>query len=164
MLTIEILCERLGMSRGSFYWHFKDRDDFLMAIIEYWEQQSTTSLRVYMLSLDCGPKERLQKLLEKILTYRFSKFELPMRLWAMKNPKTKEVLQRIDRTRYESVRSLFLEMGFTGDELEMRTQTLVIYYNFMDGFSIEMSDDEDAIRRQNLLRHAFLTTPAASSE
>ena len=80
MLTIEVLCERLGMSRGSFYWHFKDRQDFLIAIIEYWEQQSTIALRDYMLSLDCGPEERLQKLLEKILTYRFSKFELPIRL------------------------------------------------------------------------------------
>lgn len=164
MLTIEVLCERVGMSRGSFYWHFKDRDDFITAIIEYWEQQSTTALRDYMLSLDCGPEKRLQNLLEKILTFRFSKLELPMRLWAMKNPKTKEVLQRIDRTRYEGVRSLFIDMGFTGDELEMRTQTFVIYYNFMDGFSIEMSDDEEAVRRQNLLRHVFLTTRTSSSE
>jgi AcrR family transcriptional regulator len=164
MLTIEVLCERLGMSRGSFYWHFNDRDDFLIAIIECWEQQSTTALRDYMLSLDCGPEKRLQNLLEKILTFRFSKLELPMRLWAMKNPKTKEVLQRIDRTRYEGVRSLFTDMGFTGDELEMRTQTCVIYYNFMDGFSIEMSDDKEAVRRQNLLRHVLLTTPTPSSE
>jgi AcrR family transcriptional regulator len=164
MLTIEVLCERLGMSRGSFYWHFKGRQDFLIAIIEYWEQQSTIALRDYMLSLDCGPEERLHKLLEKILTYRFSKFELPIRLWAMKNPQTKEVLQRIDRTRYEGVRSLFTEMGFTGDELEMRTQTCVIYYNFMDGFSIEMCEDEDAVYRQNRLRFASLTAPTSSSD
>jgi AcrR family transcriptional regulator len=159
MLTIEVLCKRLRISRGSFYWHFKDRQDFVLAIVEYWEQISTTALRDEMLSLKASPEERLLKLLESILTYRYSKFELPMRQWAMKDSETRRILQRIDRTRYEGVRSLFEEMGFAGDELEMRTQTFVIYYNFLDGFSIDMSKNKDAIMRQNQLRHRLLTKP-----
>jgi hypothetical protein len=77
----------------------------------------------------------------------------------MKDSETRRILQRIDRTRYEGVRSLFEEMGFAGDELEMRTQTFVIYYNFLDGFSIDMSKNKDAIMRQNQLRHRLLTKP-----
>ena len=157
LLTVERLCERLGVSRGSFYWHFKNREDFTLAIIEYWEQQSTTAIREQVFSLDVGPKEKLLKLLELVTTYKYNRFELPMRVWAMRDPSTREVLLRMDRTRYEGVRSLFEEMGFTGDELEMRTQSCVIYYNFMDAFSFNLNPDEDAVLRQNRLRHRMLT-------
>ncbi len=158
LITIEILCGRLGVSRGSFYWHFKDREDFLVAVLEHWEEQSTTSIRDKVFALQVSPEERLLKLLEMIATYKYSRFEMPMRLWAMKEPRTRKVLQRIDKTRYEGVRSLFEEMGFTGDELEMRTQTCVIYHNFMDGLSINVSKDKATILRQIRLRHRMLTS------
>lgn len=157
LLTVETLCNRLGVSRGSFYWHFKSKDEFLLAIIEFWEEKATTAIRDKLLSLSLSPQEKLLALIETIVSYKYSQFELPVRIWAMKEPKTKKVLQRIDRTRYETVRSLFEEMGYTGDELEMRTQSCVIYYNFMNGYSIDMTTDKDAILRQNKLRHHLLT-------
>ncbi len=157
LITIEVLCERLGVSRGSFYWHFKDRGDFLVAVIEHWEKQSTLAIRDEVFSLQVSPEERLLKLLEMITTYKHSGFEMPMRRWAMEEPGTKKVLQRIDRTRYEGVRSLFEEMGFTGDELEMRTQTCVVYHNFMDGLSINLNKNKAATLRQLRLRHSLLT-------
>ncbi len=157
LITIKVLCERLGVSRGSFYWHFKDRGDFLVAVIEHWEHQSTVAIRDKVFSLRVSPEERLLKLLEMITTYKHSGFEMPMRRWAMEEPKTRKVLQRIDRTRYEGVRSLFQEMGFTGDELEMRTQTCVVYHNFMDGLSIDLNKNKAAALRQLRLRHKMLT-------
>ena len=157
LITVEVLCERLGVSRGSFYWHFKDRGDFLVAVIEHWEQQSTLAIRDKVFSLQVSPEERLLKLLEMITTYKHSGFEMPMRRWAMEEPRTLKVLQRIDRTRYEGVRSLFEEMGFTGDDLEMRTQTCVVYHNFMDGLSIDLNKDKAAALRQLRRRHKMLT-------
>jgi AcrR family transcriptional regulator len=164
LLTIDRLCDRLGVSRGSFYWHFKGREDFLLAIIEHWEQQSTTTIRDKAFALKTGPEERLKILLEYIISYKYNKFELPIRLWAMKEPSARKVLQRIDRTRYEGVRSLFEEMGFTGDELEMRTQTCVIYHNFMDGLSIDLNKDKAATLRQARLRYRLLTQSCTGSK
>lgn len=157
LMTIEVLCERLGVSRGSFYWHFKDRGEFLVAVIEHWEKQSTLAIRDKVFSLQVSPEERLLTLLEMITTYKHSGFEMPMRRWAMEEPRTRKVLQRIDRTRYEGVRSLFEEMGFSGDELEMRAQTCVVYHNFMDGLSIDLNKDKAATLRQLRLRHRLLT-------
>ncbi len=164
-ITIGALCERLGVSRGSFYWHFADREDFLVAIIEHWEQESTVAIRDIVFALDASAEERLFRLLELIITYRYSNFELPMRLWAMKEPKTSEVLQRIDKTRYEGVRSLFKEMGFTGDDLDMRTETVVIFYNFMDSLTVPMRGNRNkaTLLRQNKLRHQMLTSLCAGS-
>lgn len=158
-ITIGALCERLGVSRGSFYWHFANREDFLVAIIEHWEQRATSAVIDSVLSIDASPEERLSKLIEVIVTYRYSKFEQPMRHWAMKEAKTRKVLQRADKTRYMHVRGLFKEMGFTGDDLDMRVQTCVIYYSFMDALTtpIGKTKTKSAVLRQNKLRHEMLT-------
>ena len=66
LITVEVLCERLGVSRGSFYWHFKDREDFLVAVIKHWEKQSTVVIRDKVFSLQASPEERLLKLLEML--------------------------------------------------------------------------------------------------
>ena len=50
-ITVEVLCERLGVSRGSFYWHFKDTEDFHVAVIEHWEELSTIALRDAVMAL-----------------------------------------------------------------------------------------------------------------
>ena len=37
-LRIEVLAKRCGVTKGSFYWHFKDRQDLLTAILEHWQE------------------------------------------------------------------------------------------------------------------------------
>ena len=159
LLTIEVLCDRLGVSRGSFYWHFANRRGFLLAIVEYWEQQATNALKDLVSSLDLSPEGRLIRLTEIIHEHRLTKYEVPMRFWAMRDEKTKKVLQRIDRTRRAYTRSLFAEMGFTGDELEMRTLTFITYYNFMDGFSMNMGENRESRLHHSQLRVRMLTRP-----
>ena len=40
-LRVQGLSEALGVSKGSFYWHFKDRAEFLRAIVEFWSERYT---------------------------------------------------------------------------------------------------------------------------
>ena len=37
-LRIEVLAKRCGVTKGSFYWHFKDRQDLLTAMLDYWKE------------------------------------------------------------------------------------------------------------------------------
>jgi len=157
LLTVESLCDRLGVSRGSFYWHFKSRDEFLTSIVDHWIDQSTMRITQELSSVELSARERLFKLIEFIQQDEYCRHELPIRLWAIKQPNTMEAIEGMDRKRYEFVRSLFEQIGFTGDELEMRTQTFVIYYSFQNALSIDMTTDKDAILRQNKLRHHLLT-------
>jgi AcrR family transcriptional regulator len=159
LLTIESLCNRLGVSRGSFYWHFKSRDEFLSSIVDHWIDQSTMRITEELSSVELSARDRLFKLVEFIQQDEYCKHELPIRLWAIKQPNTLESIQRMDRKRYEFVRAHFEEMGFSGDELEMRTQTFVIYYSFQNALSIDMNEDTDidTLRHQHQLRLELLT-------
>ena len=38
------LAERLGVTRGSFYWHFKSRDELLNRLLDTWEARNTSAL------------------------------------------------------------------------------------------------------------------------
>ena len=62
----ETLARELGVARSSFYWHFKNRSDFNVAIIEYWEQKSTTAFLKNVKAIAGSPEQRLGALLELV--------------------------------------------------------------------------------------------------
>ena len=41
-LTVDALARRLGVTKGSFYWHFRGRSELLAATLDCWEQRTTT--------------------------------------------------------------------------------------------------------------------------
>lgn len=159
LLTVETLCNRLGVSRGSFYWHFKSKDEFLSSIVDHWIGQSTMRITKELSSVELSARDRLLKLIEFIQQDEYCKHELPIRLWAIKQPNTLDSIESMDRKRYEFVRALFEEIGFTGEDLEMRTQTFVIFYSFQNALSIDMDEDKsmDTLLRQHQLRLQLLT-------
>ena len=47
-VMIEKLGETLGVSRGSFYWHFKSRDELLTSILDQWTQTATIAVQEHL--------------------------------------------------------------------------------------------------------------------
>ena len=155
-LTVEKLCRELGVSRGSFYWHFKNRPDFVRRLTEYWGTRFTKSIRDTVANALVGPAERLMLLSEFIQDLNLNRFDMAVRTWANTEPLAAETVKRVDQTRYEYVLSQFEELGFSGDELEMRTRTFVVSHSMQDMFTFQ-EGAEDAKRRRKL-RHRLLTS------
>jgi AcrR family transcriptional regulator len=156
VLTVEKLCHELGVSRGSFYWHFKDRADFVRRLAKFWEMRFTQSIRETVAIEPNGPAERLMLLIETIQDLDVNRFDMPVRAWAIKEPLAEEIVKRVDNTRYQYVRSQFKELGFSGDELEMRTRTFVVFHSMQDMFTLQESAAARKHRRK--LRHRLLTS------
>lgn len=126
-LTVETLAQHLGVTKGSFYWHFKSRADFFRQLIEYWDEHYTQTVITEISGLGGPPEDRLMELMRLVLSKRMDRFELPVRTWAQQNPALVPLVRRVDKHRISFVRSLFLEMGFDEDEAEMRTRVFLSY-------------------------------------
>ena len=57
-VAVEPLAKRLGVTKGSFYWHFRDREELLAAVLHEWEHERTDALIERLDSIE-DPRERL---------------------------------------------------------------------------------------------------------
>lgn len=154
-IKIEYLAEKLGVTRGSFYSHFPDRTDFNKSIAEYWTESLTfTALASLRLSKGTA-QERLLVLIQRIKEDDLPKYDIVMRAWALDEPLVAEQVERVDRERYEYIKSLFVEMGFTGDDLEMRTMIFQAYHSLSP--ALFGSFFEENKFKHEKIRHQFFT-------
>ena len=155
-VRVERLARELAVTKGSFYWHFKDRADLLTSMLEYWDQQSTRIVTDNPAMQHSDPKKRLRRLMEMIHRNKLARYELAIRAWADHDPAVARVRRRVVKERYEFVRGLFAQMGFREDELDMRTRLFVAY----EAWHETVPDDGSNAKPMRLLklRHRLLTS------
>lgn len=129
-LTVERLAARLGIAKSGFYWHFKNRDQLLDALLDYWIDEMTgiATNNVGMLKIE--PKARLIEIAEMILTYELCRFDIPIRQWALTDERAAQAVTRVTKLRQDFIGQAFAELGFEGEDLEMRTMLYVAYHTF----------------------------------
>ena len=155
-VRVERLARDLGVTKGSFYWHFVDRADLLENMLKYWADEFTGNLIEYLEAQVGDPAERLRMVMTTVDEQKLGQFDLAIRAWADHDPLAAAVVRRVYRARLNFIRGIFSEMGFTGDELEMRTRTVVVYYTWQHTFNSSMSRaDRRKLRR---VQHKLLTS------
>jgi len=120
-LQIESFTRELGVTKGSFYWHFKDRRDFRAAILDYWEQMYTRRVIAKSVADGGTARQRLRCVVEMVARENLSGYDEPIDGWAAHEPVIADRVQESYDLRYKYVRSLFSELGFKGVDLETRT-------------------------------------------
>lgn len=132
-LRIDALVASLGVTKGSFYWHFRDREDFVKSLAQYWARTSTDVVVEELSRAERDPRVQMRRLMELVVREDLSRYDLAMRTLATQEPGVAAVVRRVDRTRMATVRSLFAEMGYRGRELETRTRIFVGYMSLEHG-------------------------------
>lgn len=156
-MRIDALSGHLGVTKGSFYWHFKSRDDFVKSLLDYWRRAYTMNVVEEIDNVPGGPGERLLALILYLQTSKSAKYDVAIRAWAARDSKVDACVKEVDSQRFDYVRSLFAEMGFKGAELEMRTQIFTVFHSFEEAFLSRMEQPAAERRRLTKLRHAFFT-------
>ena len=153
-LRIQSLSAALGVSRGSFYWHFKDRDDFIHALLDYWYEEYTAGAPAAVGRDSGSAEERLTRLMRLVYDQNLTRHDLTIRSLATLNSQFARTVRKADRFRLNFIESLFIEMGFAENELTVRTRACLAYMTV----ERDMFDNLDRKHRSDLVDsfHAFL--------
>jgi AcrR family transcriptional regulator len=129
-IRVDSICRALGVTKGSFYWHFKSRSDFMQSLLEYWNARYTNSVRERAEAMGGPAEERLRFLFGMVLKGRLARYDSAFDAWAAHEPHVASVVREVYQIRYEYVESLLREMGFRGVGLETRTVALLGFLKF----------------------------------
>ncbi|MGW1340464.1 TetR/AcrR family transcriptional regulator [Kribbella sp. NPDC002412] len=107
-VTIERLTGKLGVTKGSYYHHFKGAAGFRTALLAYFEAQFTTRLIDTVESApDAEPRAKLKHLMKLVLSDPDSaELEIAVRAWALQDPEVRAAQERVDRARTEYLKGL----------------------------------------------------------
>lgn len=123
-VRVDVLARQLGMTRGSFYWHFKDRNALILAALEEWERVCTTET-IEQLERITDPRERLHTLLTYALDIEaLSRLE-PAIVAHANDPIVAPILERVTQTRVDFLTDAYAALGST--PADARRQALVAY-------------------------------------
>ncbi len=144
-IRIDALCAQLGVTKGSFYWHFGGRGDFLAAILKSWRARMTENIIERLDRLGDSATERLRRLFElprRPRSERFARIEQSVRDWARSDVRAREAMRDVDVERLGYYRAQFEALGMDRSTAELRAY---IAYSVMMGDSVlRQSLDSDA--------------------
>jgi AcrR family transcriptional regulator len=111
-LTVDALATRLGVTKGSFYWHFASRAELLAAALSRWEERSTTD---NMRGLDAIPdtRRRLELLLDAASQPPRSRSLYAALAEAADDPVVRKVLNRVASARICYLEKCYADLGLT---------------------------------------------------
>lgn len=124
-LRIDNLVKEIGVTKGSFYWHFKNRDDFVHSLIDYWHEHYTLTVSDYLDGIDGSAEEKMRKLMEMVFVEQLTRHDLAIRSWAIAEPELRKLVKRTDDHRLKYLRMLFAGMGFDEDEADLRAHVFL---------------------------------------
>jgi len=141
-LRVDAICEALRVTKGSFYWHFKDRDDFVRSIVQFWSAQFTDPVVARIAEMGGAADERLKSLMRFVSEGGFARYDVSVRAWAQQDPElVAAIVKEVDERRLAFVGSLFTDMGFKGRAAEMRALACVAYLSYEASVLAKSADD-----------------------
>lgn len=151
--NIDDLVKKLGVTKGSFYWHFKNRDDFIHKLLDYWESSSTQSVFIEMEKYcDADAEKRLLIAMRLLRNKTVCQHDIAMRNMATLNKQAAAKVLKVDKMRLNFVNNLFREIGFRGKDLEVRVHVFAVFHSLREGFlGKKLTDSEAELKAM----HAF---------
>ncbi|NIA00447.1 TetR family transcriptional regulator [Massilia sp. CCM 8734] len=114
-LRIMTIAQKMGVTKGSFYWHFKNLEDYQSALMEEWEQVHTQQVMDIVDQEDVDVGSKLGKLFTGGPPHLFT-LGRAIRAWSMTNEQVRQVQERVDRKRVDYVAHLLTDIGWPADQ------------------------------------------------
>ena len=130
-VRVDVLAGQLGVTRGSFYWHFRDREDLLRRVLQAWSERATEQLTRRLATAHADPRKQLRDVISLPFRGRAAakaaRIELAIRAWARRDDLARLAVDAADAARIGYHREIFSALGFAGDEAGQRAFLLYGY-------------------------------------
>jgi AcrR family transcriptional regulator len=114
-IAVEPLARRLKVTKGSFYWHFSNRDELIKAALDLWEQRETVDV-ITGLENEPDPYQRIVNLFKRAnSSYMAGRLYLALAA-ASDDVRVSEVVQRVSRRRLEYLEKCYRALGMDASE------------------------------------------------
>ncbi|WP_224784979.1 TetR/AcrR family transcriptional regulator [Marinihelvus fidelis] len=130
-LAVEPLARRMGITKGSFYWHFSGRESLLEQALERWEAHDARNLAASMGAIE-DPRERLVAFIHGVSRERFTHDVYRALCSAADHPQVEPVLERVANRRMAEIARAFSELGMDDTGAAHRARlTYSVYLGFL---------------------------------
>ena len=171
-VRVLVLAEQLGVTRGSFYWHFADHAELISALLSRWREREITLDQSFQDSATDDPVADLERLLDVALAHagpdlQNMRFELALRGVGRRDAAVAGMLSDVDKQRMKVFRNTF--MRATGD-LNLSTDLASLFYLAIVGSNQALSRPAVPARLKDYLKsvitehliHQKIGSPAAA--
>ncbi|HET6500021.1 MAG TPA: TetR/AcrR family transcriptional regulator [Amycolatopsis sp.] len=156
-VAIEPLAKRLGATKGSFYWHFANREALIDAALARWERLNTERVIVAVEASSSEPvaENRLRRLFKEVPAAGGGDDVEVALLAEARHPQVSAALRRVAERRISYVTQVFVDLGFSHAEAQRRG---LLSYTFHTGQISLLHADPDALPRTRQDRRHYLDT------
>jgi AcrR family transcriptional regulator len=159
-VAVEPLAREMGVTKGSFYWHFRNRPALLEALVADWESRATAPLLERLKRLGGGPADRLAALMATVAAEGGGSLDPSMRAWAESDARASAAVGRVDAVRLAYIAGEFRALGFAASAAWTRARLFYLHLLGEHALALGSSDTSSEERLREARRVlALLTLP-----
>jgi AcrR family transcriptional regulator len=145
-LRIEVLARRLNVTKGSFYWHFKDRQALLNALITHWRDERIREVESQASIPPDMANDQIRLVLDQYVTHPNQarmRTELAIREWARRDTLVATAVEAVDQARLANATNLFKLAGYPENTAQAHA---LLLFTHIFGLSMMMFEDSISAR------------------
>ena len=130
-VAVESLAARMGVTKGSFYWHFLNRESLLEQSLIRWEKHDAANLHTSLSAID-DPRERLRSFFRRTGREKLTHNVYSSLCMASDHPQVEPLLERVAERRMKHIEKAYEEIGFDSQDASHRARlTYSAYLGFL---------------------------------
>jgi AcrR family transcriptional regulator len=161
-VRVEVLARDLGVSKGSFYWHFRDRGNLLEKMLSRWEASELGWLDSEY--DDAGAASRWAKVVARTANPEHVRTEVAVRAWARKDEQVARRVAALERKKAGLIAGVLRDVGFTRSAAESWSEVvLLVCLGWLDRATRDQEFDVASRGLGEFLSEVILAASAGSA-